>query len=180
MMKKLGLVQVYAGSGKGKTTAACGLAVRAVSHGFRVGWVSFYKDPRHCKRSEHQALKKLGVKVRFLVKQHPMCVVSKSSAAFKELREVCLKGLNAVRKIYQHNNLDMLIIDEINISVRDGFLKESEVLKIIADKPENLELVLTGRGATKKMIAKADLVSIVNEIKHPYSKGVQARKGIEY
>lgn len=74
----------------------------------------------------------------------------------------------------------MLILDEINIAVRDGFLKEEEVLALLETKPEKLELVLTGRGATKKIIEKADLVSEVREVKHPYRQGIKSRKGIEY
>jgi cob(I)alamin adenosyltransferase len=74
----------------------------------------------------------------------------------------------------------MLVLDEINIAVRDGFLKEEEVLDLLETKPEKLELVLTGRGATEKILEKADLVSEVREVKHPYSQGIKSREGIEY
>jgi cob(I)alamin adenosyltransferase len=74
----------------------------------------------------------------------------------------------------------MLVLDEINIAVRDGFLKEEDVLSLLDAKPEILELILTGRGVTEKIIEKADLVSEVKEVKHPYSQGVKSREGIEY
>ena len=74
----------------------------------------------------------------------------------------------------------MLVLDEINIGVRDGFLTEEDVLSLLQAKPENLELVLTGRGATERIMSKADLVSEVREVKHPYSQGIKSREGIEY
>jgi cob(I)alamin adenosyltransferase len=74
----------------------------------------------------------------------------------------------------------MLVLDELNIALRDGFLKEENVFSLLNAKPDKLELVLTGRGVTKKIIEKADLVSEIREVKHPYSRGVKSRKGIEY
>ena len=74
----------------------------------------------------------------------------------------------------------MLILDEINIAIRDGFLAEEEVLSLLEAKPEKLELVLTGRGATERIIGKADLVSEIKEVKHPYDQGIKSREGIEY
>ena len=74
----------------------------------------------------------------------------------------------------------MLVLDEINIVIRDGFLEEEEVLSLLEAKPERLELVLTGRGATQRIIEKADLVSEIEEVKHPYEQGITSREGIEY
>jgi ATP:corrinoid adenosyltransferase len=74
----------------------------------------------------------------------------------------------------------MLILDEMNITIRDGFLKEKEVLALLEAKPQTLELILTGRGATEEIIRRADLVSEIREVKHPYEKGIQRREGIEY
>jgi cob(I)alamin adenosyltransferase len=96
------------------------------------------------------------------------------------MRLKCLKGINFIKKLYTQNKYDLLILDEINIGLRDKFLKEKEVLEILKTKPNKLELVLTGRGATKAIIKKADLVSEIKKIKHPYDSGIQARKGIEY
>lgn len=172
-----GLIQVYTGDGKGKTTAACGLAVRARSHGLNVGYVYFHKEPEAWDYGEHKILEGLGVKVFGFAKKHPHFY---KDASFEEIRKECLLGLEFIKKLYGESKYDLLILDEINISIRDGFLKEEEVLEIMEKKPEKLELVLTGRGATQRIIEKADLVSRIEEIKHPYSLGVQRRKGIEY
>ena len=91
----------------------------------------------------------------------------------------CLKAIESVKKIFQ-KNYDMVILDEILIALRDGFLKEEEILQLLEKKPESLEIILTGRGATKKIIERADLVTEMKEIKHPFHRGVKERKGIEY
>lgn len=178
-MKRLGLVQIYTGDGKGKTTAAVGLAVRANAQGLRVCYMSFHKDPQYYKSGEQKNLKKLGINVKYFAKDHPMCWTNKK-ASREKLCGDCQKGLKFINKVFKDKEYDILIVDELNVSVRDGFLKEEEVLCMIEEKPSGMELVLTGRGATKKMIAKADLVSFIKEVKHPYKKGVKARKGIEY
>ncbi|MFH1094540.1 MAG: cob(I)yrinic acid a,c-diamide adenosyltransferase [Candidatus Omnitrophota bacterium] len=179
-MQKHGLVHIYTGNGKGKTTAAAGLAVRALSHGFKVGWVSFHKDPGGQLSGEIRVLKKLGVLVHCFAKDYPLCKTSSLHKGKKQLKAECTKGLKAIHVLFDKKRLDLLILDEINICVRDGFLKEEVVLQLMHEKPENIELIMTGRGATKKMIKQADLVSYIKEIKHPYKKGVLARKGIEY
>jgi cob(I)alamin adenosyltransferase len=176
-MKKKGLIQVYTGDGKGKSTAAIGQAARAAGHGLKVGFVSFFKDPDVFGYGEYKSLEKLGVKAFLFAKKHPHF--------YKELNleNVCLECTEAlafIRELFQDTSWDMLVLDEINIAVRDGFLKEEDVLSLLKTKPEKLELVLTGRGATEKIMEKADLVSEVREVKHPYSQGIKSRKGIEY
>ena len=176
-MKKKGLIQVYTGAGKGKSTAAIGQAARAAGHGFKVGFVSFFKDPEVFGYGEYKSLKKLGVKTFLFAKKHPHF--------YKELNpddvcQECSRGLEFIKELFRDPSWDMLVLDEINIAVRDGFLKEEEVLSLLEAKPEKLELVLTGRGVTEKIIEKADLVSEVKEVKHPYSQGIKSREGIEY
>lgn len=177
MEKRRGLIQVYTGDGKGKTTSAVGLAVRARSHNLRVGYVYFHKQPGDWEYGEHQLLERLGVNIVGFAKKHPDFFRDVSK---EEVRQGCLKGLEFIKRAYAEDSYDLLILDEINISLRDGFLREEEVLEILEAKPEGLELVLTGRGATEGIIEKADLVSQIEEIKHPYKLGVPARKGIEY
>ena len=176
-MKRKGLIQVYTGDGKGKTTAAVGLACRARGHNLKVRYAYFHKDPQKWEYGEQEVLKKLGVDVFGFAKKHPHFYKGVSK---EEIRKECLKGLEFVRKIYQEDKYDILILDEILISLRDGFLKEEELLKILKTKPGNLELILTGRGATQKIIEQADLVSQIKKVKHPYDLGVQGREGIEY
>jgi len=175
-MKK-GLIQIYTGPGKGKSTAAIGQAVRAAGHGLKVGLVTFFKDPEAFGYGEYKSLEKLGIKSFLFAKKHPHF--------YKELnpddvRQECSRGLEFIRELFHDSSWDMLVLDEINIAVRDGFLKEEEVLSLMEAKPEKLELVLTGRGITDKIIEKADLVSEVKEVKHPYSQGIKSREGIEY
>jgi cob(I)alamin adenosyltransferase len=172
-----GLIQVYTGDGKGKSTAAIGQAVRAAGHSFKVGFVSFFKSPEAFEYGEYESLKKLGIKTYLLAKKHPHF--------YKELNpddicQQCSNGLEFIKELFQDPSWDMLVLDEINIALRDGFLKEEEVLSLLETKPEKLELILTGRGVTKKIIEKADLVSEVREVKHPYRQGIKSRKGIEY
>jgi cob(I)alamin adenosyltransferase len=175
-MKK-GLIQVYTGPGKGKSTAAIGQAVRAAGHGLSVGLLSFFKDPEAFGYGEYKSLEKLGIKTFLFAKRHPHF--------YKELdpndvcRE-CSRGLEFIKELFRDPSWDMLVLDEINIAVRDGFLREEDVLSLMNAKPEKLELVLTGRGVTEKIVERADLVSEVKEVKHPYSQGVKSREGIEY
>ncbi len=176
-MKSKGLVQIYTGSGKGKTTAAVGLAVRARGHDLRVCYIYFHKDPEKWGYSEYAVLKKVGIDVMGFARKHPCC---DKKTNIERMRRDCLKGLDFVREIYRQKKHDLLILDEINISLWDGFLKTEEVISLIKARPVGLEVVLTGRGAPRKLIKLADLVSRIQKIKHPYERGVKRREGIEY
>ena len=176
-MEKKGLIQVYTGTGKGKSTAAIGQAVRAAGHGFKVGFLSFFKDPEAFGYGEYKSLEKLGIKTFLFARKHPHF--------YKELNpddvcQQCSQGLEFIKELIRDPSWDMLVLDEINIALRDGFLKEEDVLSLLDAKPDKLELVLTGRGVTDKIVEKADLVSEVREVKHPYNRGVKSREGIEY
>jgi cob(I)alamin adenosyltransferase len=175
---KKGLIQIYTGPGKGKTTAAYGLALRAKANKLKVCFISFHKDKKQC-RLVYDLLNKVNISVHCFAPSHPMSGIKKTKD-IETLHKQCLKGIEQIKKIFSDNKYDLLIADEINICVRDGFLREKEVLDLMDLKPNNLELVLTGRGATKKMIERADLVSFIKEIKHPFKNGIAARKGIEY
>ncbi len=175
--KKKGLIQVYTGDGKGKTTSAVGLAVRALGQGLKVGYIYFHKEPEKWGYGEHESLKKLGISVFCFAKKHPHF---NKDIKNEEICKECLDGLEFIKKLYRENRYDLLILDEIIISLADGFLKEAEVLEILELKPENLELVLTGRGFPESLIEKVDLISEIKNIKHPYDKGINKRKGIEY
>jgi len=176
-MKEKGLIQVYTGDGKGKSSAATGQAVRAIGHNFKVGFISFFKDPEVFGYGEYEPLQKLGIKTFFFAKKHPHFY---KDLSFDEVRGECLKGVEFIKELFQDQSWDILVLDEINISIRDGFLKEEEVLSLLEAKPQRLELILTGRGATEEIIRQADLVSEVKNIKHPYDQGIQRREGIEY
>jgi cob(I)alamin adenosyltransferase len=171
-----GLVQIYTGEGKGKTTAAVGLAIRAAGHALRVCFLYFHKEPKDYEYGEFLIMEKAGIEVVGFAKKHPHFYPVSSQS----VREECLKALEFVKKAFLEQRYDVLILDEVNIAVRDGFLKEEELLRLLSKRPDNMEVVLTGRGATQQMIEAADLVSYIKEVKHPYKKGVQRRKGIEF
>ena len=176
-MKGKGLIQIYTGDGKGKSTAAIGQAVRAAGHGLKVGFISFFKDPDAFGYGEYEPLQKLGIETFLFARKHPHFY---KKLNLNQVREECLNGLEFIKELFHDSSWDMLVLDEINIVIRDGFLKEEEVISLLEAKPEKLELVLTGRGATRRIMEKADLVSEIEEIKHPYEQGITSREGIEY
>jgi len=175
-MKSKGLIQIYTGEGKGKTTQAVGQAVRAAGHGFKVCLIHFFKDPKLFPAGEDKILKKIGVEVIHCVPGHPLFC---RGVRKEEARSACLEALKCVRKVFKRK-FDMLIVDEINIALRDGFLKEKEIMALLKDKPKGLNMVLTGRGISKNLIRKADLVSEVKKVKHHFDKGTKAQRAIEY
>ncbi len=175
-MEKKGLIQVYTGDGKGKTTASIGQAIRAKGHKFKICFVYFFKDLKAFPYGEMKVLKGLGIDTTGFVPHHPH--FNKKISA-EMTREECLGALEAIKEIFQ-KKYDMLILDEMLIALRDGFLKEREILDLLAKKPESLEIVLTGRGATRKIMERADLVTEMKRIKHPLNRDIKEREGIEY
>lgn len=176
-MTKQGLTHIYTGDGKGKTTAAIGLATRALGHGMKVCYCSFHKDPEKYGYTEMQSLRKLGATVYNFAKGHPH--LNKKLDGNVIANEI-VEAITALPKILEDGRFDLLILDEILISVRDNYLEEGTLLKFIRNKPEELELVMTGRDATQPVIELADYVSEVKKIKHPYDNGIYSREGIEY
>ncbi len=188
-----GYIHIYTGTGKGKTTAAVGLAVRALGHGLKVTYVHFMKQPDVYGYTEIDGLKKLG-----FTDGHPFCNKSLTTELLREqmheamiafcnkslttelLREQMHEAMIALKDYLQASPPDLLILDEILITVRDGFLEEEALLRLIGQKPNDTELVMTGRGATEKLIACADYVSEIQKIKHPFDRGITSREGIEY
>ena len=170
---KQGFVQVYTGDGKGKTTAAIGLSVRAVGAGLKVFIAQFIKAGDY---SEIKALKKFSDHIT--IRQFGQGRFIKGKPVSEDIA-AAQKGLNAVKSAVSSGEYDLVILDEGNVSVTCGLLSARDILDIIAIKPESVELVITGRGADPSVIEKADLVTEMEEIKHYYQKGIQARIGIE-
>jgi len=174
-MKKTGLVHIYTGDGKGKTTAACGLAVRAASHGMHVGFFRFFKPVS----GECAVLQSLPtITLRSFCPRHPGCQ-KMTGEEMETLRRHVAKAWETVTREIASTSFDLIILDEIIIAVRDNYLPETEIIRLMKTKPNQTELVLTGRGCTKKIRAKADLITEMKEGKHPFP-AVKARKGIEY
>ena len=168
-----GYVHVYTGDGKGKTTAAIGLAIRAAGAGMRVYIAQFVKGMHY---SELDALDRHTD--RITLKQYGRdCFIEKKpeEADIRAARQ----GLEEVKGILASGNYEMVILDEANIATRHKLFSPDELAEIIRSKPESVELVVTGRNADPKIVALADLVTEMKEIKHYYNRGVQARAGIE-
>ena len=167
------MIQVYTGNGKGKTTAALGLALRASGAGLNVYIGQFAKGGCY---SEIKALKKIGnIKVEQFGRR---CFIKKDPESIDI--EMAKRGLKKIKKAIEGKRYQMVIMDEINIALKLKLVTLDELLVLIKSAPRKLELVLTGRYAHPKIIKLADLVSHIQEKKHYYTKGVKARRGIEF
>lgn len=167
------MIQVYTGSGKGKTTAALGLALRAAGAGLRVYFCQFLKGKYCC---ELVSLKKLNnIKIqRFGASSFIRKCPGKKDIALAK------KGLAAVKKIIRDKNYDVIVLDEANVALSLNLLPLKEVLEAVKKVPKDKEVIITGRNAPPEILKCADLVSDIKEVKHYFRKGVKARKGIEY
>ena len=170
-----GLVHVFTGNGKGKTTAALGAILRAVGHGLRVYIVFFMKGDYPY--GEFSTLPKLpNVDMATFGFRH---FTDPANIKPEEIEQAKL-ALSAAREVVLSGNYDLVVLDEVNVALVFKLIELDEVLRLIGDKPPNVELILTGRHADNKLIELADLATEMVKIKHPYDKGILARKGIEY
>jgi cob(I)alamin adenosyltransferase len=167
-----GYVQVYTGDGKGKTTASLGLALRAAGAGLKVFIVQFLKKGDY---SEINALSKFN---NVTVVQYGSGIFLRGKPSEKDMADA-MAGFKKLCEIFEKNEHDVVIADEANVAVMCGVLEEKKLLSLIDLKPENIELIITGRGATEILIQKADLVTEMKEVKHYYYQGVSARIGLE-
>ncbi|MDF2634306.1 MAG: cob(I)alamin adenosyltransferase [Pelosinus sp.] len=177
MENRQGLILVNTGNGKGKTTAALGLGVRAWGQGFKVLVVQFIKG--NWKYGELKTAESLGP--NFVIRQMGEGFVRNAKDDDKEAhRLVAKEALQEARQELLSEKWDMIILDEINYAIKFGILSLEAVLELLEAKPDAVHLVLTGRDARPEIIDKADLVTEMKEIKHPYKKGIKAQKGIEF
>ena len=174
MSLEKGYVHIYTGPGKGKTTAALGLGLRAAGDGLKVHMIQFMKGRRY---SELDAIEKIP---NFTVSQHGRDEFVKKENPEQIDIDLAQEGLAHAQEIIKSGKYDIIILDEMNVAVDFNLIKLDDAIKLIEGKPENLELVLTGRHAHPDLVKIADLVTEMLEIKHPYQTGVQARKGVDY
>lgn len=168
-----GYIQVYTGNGKGKTTAALGLSIRAAGAGLKVFIAQFIKKGEY---SEIKALKRF--KDLITVEQFGSGRFIKGKPSASDI-EAARKGVEKIKAAFTSGQHNVVIMEEANVAAGLGLLSVEDILEIMVKKPKDVELVITGRGADSKIIEKADLVTEMKEVKHYFQKGVKARIGIE-
>ncbi|PIP35593.1 MAG: cob(I)yrinic acid a,c-diamide adenosyltransferase [Desulfobacterales bacterium CG07_land_8_20_14_0_80_52_14] len=168
-----GYVQVYTGNGKGKTTAALGLALRAVGAGLKVFIGQFIKLGEY---SEIKALRRFSDQIQ--VEQFGLGRFLKGRPSPENIA-AARKGLARIREVMASGQYQLIILEEANVAAKLGLITVQDILDIIEAKPDDVELVITGRHASRRIIDAADLVTEMKSIKHYFDKGVEARLGIE-
>lgn len=190
-----GYIQVYTGNGKGKTTAAIGLAIRALGAGKKVFMIQFMKSPTY---SEHDILPGISPNFRIESIGKPFFIAKEGSIPAEDLEKLKGKvevfppgnppeeyiklaqaGVDMAKFAVSSGEYDLVILDELNVALHFELIRWDQIEGIIDAKNEEVELVITGRNAPEKLIERADLVTEMKEIKHYYSQGIMARKGIE-
>ncbi|MGL4363370.1 MAG: cob(I)yrinic acid a,c-diamide adenosyltransferase [Cellulosilyticaceae bacterium] len=175
---KQGLVQIYCGEGKGKTTAAIGQGIRAIGNNMKVIMIQFLKDSTS---SECKVLKTLEPKFKvFHFEKKRGFTWELNEEEKKELQEEINMALKFAKKVMDTGECDILILDELLGAVQTGFVEEKTLEELLINKPETMELIITGRVFPEHLKKYADYISVINADKHPMNEGIMARPGIEY
>lgn len=177
-MSKRGLIIVYTGRGKGKTTAALGIVLRAVGHGFRVGMIQFIKGEWYY--GELTSSKRLEPEFEMIAAGKGFVGIIDDDHPIEDHLNAAKQAVVLAKEKLASGDYDVMILDEINYAAKLKLISEQDILDIIAAKPEETSLVLTGNYALDSVIAIADLVTEMREIKHPYQQGIKAKKGIDF
>jgi cob(I)alamin adenosyltransferase len=173
-----GLVVVYTGDGKGKTTAALGMAVRAVGRGFRVLVVQFIKGSWHY--GELDGVARLAPELEITTGGKGFVGIVDDKLPFEEHRKAALETLAFARAQVVSGTYDLVVLDELNNAVKGDLVPVEAVLELLDARPVDVHLVITGRAAHPSVIERADLVTEMKEIKHPYQQGILAQVGVDY
>ena len=176
--EKKGLIVVITGYGKGKTTTAFGIAVRACGHNMRVCIIQFMKGDIYA--GEWDGVKKMDCKVELISTGKGFCGIQGNPYPYKEHRKNAQDAIQLVHQKMDSGQYDILILDEINNALHLKLVDLKQVLEIIRHKPPQMHLVLTGRDAHPQIIELADTVSEIKEVKHAYRKGIEPQPGIDY
>lgn len=176
--KKVGLIVVITGYGKGKTTSALGMALRAVGHSMRVCIIYFMKGDMYS--GELDSIKRLLPNVELHLTGKGFCGIHGNPYPHKEHRANAQEAIKLAREKMLTGNFDILILDEINNALKLGLVDLPQVIDLIDNKPPEMHLILTGRDAHPEVIERAHTVSEVREIKHAYRQGIEPQKGIDY
>ena len=177
-MSKDGLVIVYTGNGKGKTTAALGLALRAIGYEHKVCMLQFIKGSWHY--GEMNSSKKLEPNFELIAVGKGFVGILDDNSPREEHEKYAAEALRICREKIFSEKYNVVILDEVNYAINLGLINVQEIIKIIKEKPANLDLVLTGNHVKEEIIELADLVTEMKEIKHPFKSGIKAKKGIDF
>jgi len=177
-MGENGLIIVYTGKGKGKTTAALGMALRAVGYNYKICMIQFIKGSWHY--GEMTSSKRLEPEFELTAVGKGFVGIIDDKSPLDEHKKIAQEALQLSREKIGTKKYDIVILDEINYAINLGLIKIEDVLDLIKSKPQKLNLVLTGNHVRKEIIEIADLVTEMKEIKHPFKSGVKAKKGIDF
>ena len=177
-MSKDGLVIVYTGNGKGKTTAALGMALRAIGYDHKVCMLQFIKGSWHY--GEMDSSKKLEPNFELIAIGKGFVGILDDNSPREEHEKYAAEALKICREKIFSEKYNVVILDEVNYAIDLGLIDVQEIIKIIKEKPANVNLVLTGNHAKNEIIELADLVTEMKEIKHPFKSGIKAKKGIDF
>ena len=176
--KKQGLLIIYTGNGKGKTTAALGMCVRAVGYDWKVSIVQFVKGS--WKYGELKGIKRLGPNVELTTVGEGFVGIVDDNKEFDEHVKAAKEGLKTALEKIKSNKFNIVILDELNVAHQLGLVGKEDIEELLAARSPEQHLVITGRDAPDWLIDKADLVTEMKEIKHPYQKGILAQKGVDW
>ena len=176
--EKVGLVVVITGHGKGKTTAAMGIALRAAGHDMKVCIIEFMKGDMYS--GEIDGVKRLSPSVELHITGKGFCGIMGNPYSFQEHRANAQEAINLAKEKMLSGNYDILILDEINYAIKLKLVDLSQSMELIENKPPLMHLVLTGRNAPQEIIERAHTVTEMTEIKHAYRQGIKPQKGIDY
>ena len=178
IMGKEGLVIVYTGGGKGKTTAALGMTLRAVGYNHKICMIQFIKGSWHY--GEMDSSKRLEPEFELIAAGKGFVGILDDKSSREEHKKIANEAIRLSKEKILSGNYDIVILDEVNYAINLDLIDVNEVLDLIKSKPSNLNLVLTGNHAKKEIIDCADLVTEMKEIKHPFKSGIKAKKGIDF
>ena len=177
-MPEKGIIIVYTGKGKGKTTAALGIVLRAVGHGYKVGMIQFIKGEWYY--GELTSSKRLEPEFELIAAGRGFVGIIDDDHPIEDHQKAAKDAIEVAKQKIASGNYDIMILDEINYAARLNLVSQQDILDIIAAKPEKTSLVLTGNYVSEAIMAAADLVTEMREIKHPYQRGIKAKKGIDF
>jgi cob(I)alamin adenosyltransferase len=177
-MPEKGLIIVYTGKGKGKTTAALGIVLRAVGHGYKVGMIQFIKGEWYY--GELTSSKRLEPEFELIAAGRGFVGIIDDDHPIEEHEKAAKDAIEVAKQKIASGDYDIMILDEINYAVKLNLISQEDILDVIAAKPEKTSLVLTGNYVPEAVIDAADLVTEMREIKHPYQKGIKAKKGVDF